>query len=58
MKICIINGSPRGKYSTTLQTLLYLEKRFPEHSFTCFPVGQQIRKYEKDMGEVIRTMKR
>ncbi|MGN1164580.1 MAG: flavodoxin family protein [Candidatus Ornithospirochaeta sp.] len=34
MKIAVVNGSPRGKYSITLQTLLYLEKRFPGHSFS------------------------
>ena len=27
MKIAVINGSPKGKYSITLQTVLYLEKK-------------------------------
>ena len=34
MKIAVVNGSPRGKNSITLQTSLYLEKRFPGHSFS------------------------
>jgi len=28
MKITVLNGSPKGKYSITLQTVLYLEKSF------------------------------
>jgi len=31
MKILILNGSPKGKYSVTLHTALYLEKKFPQH---------------------------
>ena len=48
MKILILNGSPKGEYSITLQTLLYLQKRHPEHSFTTLSVGQKIRQLEKD----------
>ena len=33
MKVIIINGSPKGKYSVTLQTVLYLQKKYPEHEF-------------------------
>ena len=33
MKITVINGSPKGKYSITLQTVLYLEKKYPEAVF-------------------------
>ena len=33
MKVLVLNGSPKGEYSITLQTSLYLEKRFPEHDF-------------------------
>ena len=42
MKICVINGSPRGKNSVTLQTVLYLEKRFPQHSFDFLNAGAGI----------------
>lgn len=48
MKILVINGSPKGSYSITLQTVLYLEKQFPEHSFSILHAGQRIRAYEKD----------
>ena len=33
MKVLIINGSPKGKNSTTLYTSLFLEKRFTEHQY-------------------------
>lgn len=48
MKIAVINGSPKGKYSITLQTVLYLEKKFPEHEFCVLHAGQQIKALEKD----------
>ena len=57
MKICIINGSPKGQYSITLQTCLYLEKQFPNHEFQILHVGQRIKQYEKDMSEAISTLK-
>ena len=48
MKILVINGSPKGDYSITLQTVLYLQKKFPEVSFTILHAGQRIRALEKD----------
>lgn len=48
MKITVINGSPKGKYSITLQTVLYLEKVFKEHEFEVLHAGQMIRSLEKD----------
>ncbi len=48
MRIAVINGSPKGKYSITLQTVLYLEKKFPEHTFEVLNAGQQIKALEKD----------
>ncbi len=48
MNILILNGSPKGKNSTTLQTALYLEALHPEHQFTFLPAGQKIRAYERD----------
>ena len=51
MKIAVINGSPKGKYSVTLQTALYLEKKFPEHEFSIIHAGQKIRALEKDFSK-------
>jgi len=48
MKILVINGSPKGAYSVTLQTSLWLEKKYPEHSFTVLHAGQQIKGLERD----------
>lgn len=48
MKILVLNASPKGKFSTTLQTALYLQALHPEHEFTFLPVGQRIKSYEKD----------
>ena len=56
MNICVLNGSPRGKYSTTLHTLLYLEKRFPMHHFEYLNVGTKISAYERDMSEALKAI--
>ena len=57
MKICVLNGSPRGTYSTTLHTVLYLQKRYPGHSFQIIHVGTRIRTLEKDMTEAAAAMR-
>ncbi len=57
MKICVINGSPRGKNSVTLQTLLYLEKRFPAHEFDFLNVGAGIQSFERDMSGAIEAIR-
>ena len=51
MKIAVINGSPKGKYSITLQTVLYLEKKYSQHEFCVINVGQQIKALEKDFSK-------
>ena len=48
MNILILNGSPAGKDSITLFTLLYIQKHFPEHHYEILHVGQQIRKMEQE----------
>ena len=48
MKILIVNGSPKGKYSVTLQTLNYLALKLPEHEFSVIHAGQQIKKIQRD----------
>lgn len=51
MKIAVINGSPKGKYSITLQTVLYLERKYPEHEFCVLHAGQKIKALEKDFSK-------
>ena len=52
MKIFVLNGSPSGDSSITLQTVLYIEQYFADHpakpEFEILHVGQRIRQYEKD----------
>lgn len=56
MNITVINGSPKGKYSITLQTVLYLEKLFPEHKFDIIQAGQSIRLLEKDFSRAAEAL--
>ena len=49
MNILILNGSPKGQYSITLQTVRYLEKLYPDHTFEVLHVGQRIKALEKDL---------
>ena len=51
MKILIVNGSPKGKFSITLQTFKYLEKLHPEHEFSVLDAGQKIKVLEKDFSK-------
>ena len=56
MKIAVINGSPKGKYSITLQTVLYLQRKFPEHTFEVLHAGQKIKALEKDFSAAKQLM--
>lgn len=47
MNILVLNGSPKGQNSITIQSVLYLEKQFPKDTFEIHHIGQQLRKYEK-----------
>ena len=58
MKILIVNGSPRGRFSVTLQTCLYLEKRFPGHSFEYLNAGAGIQSFERDMAPAAAAFSR
>ncbi len=51
MKITVINGSPKGQYSITLQTVRYLERKYPEHKFCILNAGQKIKALEKNFDE-------
>ncbi len=48
MKIIVLNGSPKGEDSITLQYGMYIKKHFPQHDFKIFHVAQRIKKIEKD----------
>ena len=57
MNILILNGSPSGENSITLQTMLYIQKHFPEHRYDVLHVGQKIRAMEKDFASPARALK-
>ena len=48
MKILILNGSPAGDDSITLQTVLYLQKLFPDHEYRIENAARKIKAIEKD----------
>ena len=56
MNILVLNGSPKGEYSITLQTVRYLEKLHPEHNFDVLHVGRQIKGLEKDFSKAITAL--
>lgn len=56
MKITVINGSPSGSNSITLQTVLYIEALFPDHEYTVLDPGTRIRLYEKDFSVCKETL--
>ncbi len=58
MNILIINGSPKGKYSVTLQTLNYLALKYPEHDYKVLHAGQQIKKLTRDFSSAEESINR
>ena len=57
MRILVLNGSPKGKYSITLQTVNYWEILYPDHSFEVLNVGQSIKTIEKDFSDASKYQK-
>ena len=51
MNVLVLNGSPSGENSITLQTVNYIAKHFPEDSFEVLHVAQKIKGIEKDFTE-------
>ena len=58
MNILFLNASPKGKNSVTLNTALYLQKRYPYHSYDILNVGQQIRSLEKDFTKASEALQK
>ena len=56
MNILVLNGSPKGEYSITLQTVRFLEKLNPEDKFTVLHVGQRIKALEKDFSSAVTAL--
>lgn len=50
MKITVLNGSPKGKKSATMQYVHFIAKKFPENDLKVFDISQSIKKIEGDEG--------
>ncbi len=50
MKIAVLNGSPKGQISVTVQYVRFLQQKFPETEFRFFDVALKIKKLEEDDG--------
>ena len=53
MKVLMLNGSPKGENSVTLQTVRYLELLHPEHTFEVLHVGARIKGLERDFAPAV-----
>ncbi|HDQ04191.1 MAG TPA: hypothetical protein ENN23_06440 [Deltaproteobacteria bacterium] len=58
MKIAVINGSPKGQVSVTMQYARFLQLKFPRARFEYFDVAQKINKLEGDKKEFEKTIRR
>lgn len=58
MRILVLNGSPKGEYSVTLQTSLYLQKRYPQYDFEVLHVGQRIKLLERDFTPILEAVEK
>jgi len=48
MKVLVLNGSPKGETSVTMQCIHFIQKKFPEHELKILHIAQKIRRIEKD----------
>jgi NAD(P)H-dependent FMN reductase len=48
MKITVLNGSPKGAKSVTLQYVRYLQGIHPQHDLKIVNISQHIRRIESD----------
>ncbi|MCG8473093.1 MAG: NAD(P)H-dependent oxidoreductase [Desulfobacterales bacterium] len=48
MNITVLNGSPKGKQSVTLQSVNYISKHHPEHIVETLHIGQNIKTLMED----------
>ena len=48
MKVAVINGSPKGEISVTVQYIKFIQNKLPQHEFKLINVAHDILKLEKD----------
>src|SRR5574341_1393490 len=47
MNILVLNGSPKGELSVTLQYVAYLQKKFATYNFKIEHIAQRIKRLER-----------
>ena len=58
MHILVVNGSPKGQNSITLQTVRFIEKLCKKQTFEILHVGQRIKALEKDFSPAQEALQR
>jgi multimeric flavodoxin WrbA len=48
MKIAVLNGSPKGELSVTIQYIKFIQKSFPEHKLDIINISERIKKIENN----------
>ncbi len=48
MKIVVLNGSPKGNVSVTMQYVKFIQEKFPEHELKIINISERIKKIERD----------
>ncbi|WP_026884710.1 NAD(P)H-dependent oxidoreductase [Clostridium akagii] len=48
MKIIVLNGSPKGDLSATMQYIKYIQKKFSQHELKIINIAERIGQIEKD----------
>lgn len=48
MKIIVLNGSPKGDVSITMQYVHFIQKKFPQHELKILNISQRIKTIERD----------
>ncbi|MBS3910019.1 MAG: NAD(P)H-dependent oxidoreductase [Actinobacteria bacterium] len=48
MRITVLNGSPKGSVSVTMQYVKYIQKHLPQHDFTVIDISHNIKGVERE----------
>jgi multimeric flavodoxin WrbA len=59
MRFVVLNGSPKGDVSATMQYVRFIQKKYPNHEFLIHNISQRLSKLEEDeeaFREVIRSI--
>jgi multimeric flavodoxin WrbA len=58
VKIAVLNGSPKGEISVTVQYVKFVQKKFPDHDFEIINIAHDILKLEKDKQEFLKVIEK